>query len=74
VGSNRPRAAVVVTGSELLTGVIPDRNGPWVAGELTALGFEVAHVHNVGRDQRAFIEAYRAHVLPALRSAGVLDS
>ncbi|WP_232664734.1 competence/damage-inducible protein A [Pseudonocardia sp. TRM90224] len=44
----RPRAAVVVTGSELLTGVIADRNGPWVAAELSRLGFEVAHLLVVG--------------------------
>jgi nicotinamide-nucleotide amidase len=44
----RPRAAVVVTGSELLTGAISDRNGPWVSRELAALGFEVAHVQLVG--------------------------
>jgi nicotinamide-nucleotide amidase len=44
----RPRAAVVVTGSELLSGTIPDRNGPWLSRELVDLGFEVAHVQVVG--------------------------
>jgi nicotinamide-nucleotide amidase len=44
----RPRAAVVVTGSELLTGAISDRNGPWISRELAALGFEVAYVQLVG--------------------------
>lgn len=44
----RPRAAVVVTGSELLTGTISDRNGPWLSRELVGLGFEVAHVLVVG--------------------------
>jgi nicotinamide-nucleotide amidase len=48
LGGERPRAAVVVTGSELLTGVIADRNGPWLARELGGLGFEVAHVLVVG--------------------------
>lgn len=46
--STRPRAAVVVTGSELLTGVIADRNGPFVAAELARLGLEVAHLLVVG--------------------------
>jgi nicotinamide-nucleotide amidase len=46
--ADRPRAAVVVTGSELLTGVVSDRNGPFVARELGRLGFEVAHVAIVG--------------------------
>ena len=44
----RPRAAVVLTGSELVTGVIADANGPWLAHELTRLGFEVAHLLVVG--------------------------
>ncbi|GAA1179761.1 competence/damage-inducible protein A [Pseudonocardia alaniniphila] len=44
----RPRAAVIVTGSELLTGSITDRNGPWLARELGELGFQVAHVLLVG--------------------------
>jgi nicotinamide-nucleotide amidase len=44
----RPRAAVVVTGSELLTGAVSDRNGPWLARELGELGFEVAHLLLVG--------------------------
>ena len=45
---HRPRAAVVLTGSELVTGVIADANGSWLAHELTALGFEVAHLLVVG--------------------------
>ena len=47
-GTERPRAAVVVTGSELLTGAITDRNGPFLARELGELGFEVAHLLLVG--------------------------
>ncbi len=58
---DRPRAAVVVTGSELLTGTISDRNGPWLSRELTALGFEVAQLLVVG-DRRDDLAA-------ALRSA-----
>jgi nicotinamide-nucleotide amidase len=45
---HRPRAAVVLTGSELVTGVIADANGSWLAHELTASGFEVAHLLVVG--------------------------
>lgn len=47
-GTQRPRAAVVLTGSELVTGVIVDANGPWLARELTTLGFEVVHLLGVG--------------------------
>jgi nicotinamide-nucleotide amidase len=46
--SARPRAAIVVTGSELLTGTIADRNGPWLANQLTDLGFQVGQLFVVG--------------------------
>ncbi|MBV9730998.1 MAG: competence/damage-inducible protein A [Pseudonocardiales bacterium] len=42
------RAGIVVTGTELLTGLITDRNGPWLAQRLGELGFEVAHLLCVG--------------------------
>lgn len=44
----RPRAAIVVTGSELLTGTIADRNGPWLARQLTDRGFQVGRLVVVG--------------------------
>lgn len=47
-GVDRPRAGIVVTGSELLTGAISDANGPWLARRLADLGFEVAHVVSAG--------------------------
>jgi nicotinamide-nucleotide amidase len=37
------RAGVVVTGTEVLTGRVVDRNGPWVADRLLELGIELAH-------------------------------
>jgi nicotinamide-nucleotide amidase len=58
-GRGRPRAAVVVTGSELLTGVIADGNGPWVARELSNLGFEVVHVLVVGDRPEDLVAALR---------------
>lgn len=39
----RPRAGIVVTGSELVTGAVADGNGPWVAHELGRLGFDMVH-------------------------------
>lgn len=42
------RAGIVATGSELLSGRIADRNGPWLAEHLGALGVEVSHVLLVG--------------------------
>jgi len=38
------RAGIVVTGTEVLTGRIADRNGPWVSEQLAELGVEVAHI------------------------------
>jgi nicotinamide-nucleotide amidase len=38
------RAGVVVTGTEVLTGRISDRNGPWIAERLGELGVEVSHI------------------------------
>ena len=38
------RAGIVVTGTEVLTGRISDRNGPWLADRLLELGVELAHI------------------------------
>ena len=38
-----PRAGIVVTGTEVLTGRVQDRNGPWLADRLLELGVELAH-------------------------------
>jgi nicotinamide-nucleotide amidase len=42
------RAGIVVTGTELLTGRIPDRDGPWIAERLGELGVDVSHIVCVG--------------------------
>jgi nicotinamide-nucleotide amidase len=38
------RAGIVVTGTEVLTGRIADKNGPWVSERLADLGIKVAHI------------------------------
>ena len=38
------RAGIVVTGTEVITGRIPDGNGPWVSERLAERGVEVAHI------------------------------
>jgi molybdenum cofactor synthesis domain-containing protein len=43
-----PRAGIVVTGTEVLTGRVVDRNGPWLAEQLRLLGVDVGHVVVVG--------------------------
>jgi competence/damage-inducible protein CinA-like protein len=54
--SARPRAAVVVTGSELVRGERTDRNGPFLAAEALRHGLEPARITIVG-DAPADLEA-----------------
>jgi nicotinamide-nucleotide amidase len=44
----RPRAAIVVTGSELVRGEREDRNGPFLAAEVIRLGLEPERITIVG--------------------------
>jgi nicotinamide-nucleotide amidase len=46
------RAGIVVTGTEVLTGRVADRNGPWLAEQLRIAGVDVGHIAVVG-DRRA---------------------
>ncbi len=57
------RAAIVVTGTEVLSGRVADRNGPWLADRLTELGVDLAHVTIVGdrpADMLAALEWFRS--------------
>jgi probable non-F420 flavinoid oxidoreductase len=45
-----------------------DRHIEWLR-DRAALGFETLDLHNVGRNQREFIDAFSRHVLPVLRSS-----
>jgi competence/damage-inducible protein CinA-like protein len=54
--SSAVRAGIVVTGTEVLTGRIADRNGPWLSERLAELGVDVAHILVVG-DRPADLEA-----------------
>jgi nicotinamide-nucleotide amidase len=44
----RPRAGILVTGTEVLTGIISDRNGPWLSERLLDLGVDTAVIQIVG--------------------------
>src|SRR5947209_6758434 len=50
------RAGIVITGTEVLTGRVADRNGPWLADRLLELGVELAHITICG-DRPHDIEA-----------------
>jgi competence/damage-inducible protein CinA-like protein len=60
------RAGIVVTGTEVLTGRIVDRNGPWISERLGELGVDVSQILCVG-DRRADLDA----ALRFLASEGV---
>ncbi len=60
------RAGIVVTGTEVLSATITDRNGPWVSEQLAQIGIEVAHIQVVG-DRTEDMEA----ALGFLRDQGV---
>ena len=47
---SRPRAAIVVTGSELVRGERTDLNGPFLSRAVLALGLEPVRIHIVGDD------------------------
>jgi len=63
------RAGVVVTGTEVVTGRVSDRNGPWISEGLGELGVDVTHILCVGdraRDLQAalrFLEAQGADLI-----------
>jgi nicotinamide-nucleotide amidase len=42
------RAGILVTGTEVLTGIISDRNGPWLSERLLDLGVDAAMIEIVG--------------------------
>ncbi len=50
------RAGIVVTGTEVLTGRVQDRNGPWISDRLLELGVELAHI-TICADRPQDIEA-----------------
>ena len=51
-----PSAGIVVTGTEVLTGRVQDRNGPWLADRLFELGIDLVHTMICG-DRPEDIEA-----------------
>ena len=51
------RAGIVVTGTEVLSGRVRDRNGPWLADRLAELGVELAHVLITGDRREDLLSA-----------------
>jgi nicotinamide-nucleotide amidase len=46
--TQRPRAGILVTGTEVLTGIITDRNGPWLSERLREIGLDTEMIEIVG--------------------------
>jgi len=53
------RAGIVITGTEVLTGIISDRNGPWLSERLREIGVEHAHTTIVGDRREDMAAALR---------------
>ena len=69
------RAGIVVTGTEMINGVVPDRNGPWLSQRLAELGVPVAHLLTVGdrpADLLAALEFLRAQGIRLVVTSGGL--
>ncbi len=60
-GRTTLRAGIVVTGTEVLTGRVADRNGPWLAERLLELGVDVGRILVVG-DRPEDLSAALAHL------------
>ncbi len=58
-GSNRPRAALIAVGDELLAGAQSDTNSAWLARELARLGLAVESIELVGDDEEPIAAAVR---------------
>jgi nicotinamide-nucleotide amidase len=69
------RAGILVTGTEILTGLVNDRNGPWLSQRLAELGVEVAQISCVGdrpEDLEATLAAMRDQKLDLVVTSGGL--
>jgi nicotinamide-nucleotide amidase len=70
-----PRAGILVTGTEVLTGRVRDRNGPWLADRLLEEGVDLAQIAIVGdrpRDLEATLRAMAAEGLDLVVTSGGL--
>jgi len=69
------RAGIVVTGTEVLTGRVSDRNGPWLAERLREMGVDLAYTAIVGdrpEDMLAALRFMAAEKLDVILTSGGL--
>ena len=73
--SGRARAGIVVTGTEVLTGRVRDRNGPWLSERLFEHGIDLAHTVIVGdrpHDMEAALRFMAAEGMSLVLTSGGL--
>ena len=58
-GDRRPRAGILITGTEVLTGIISDRNGPWLSERLLEVGVDAEMIQIVGDRPEDLLSALR---------------
>ncbi|HEV3229459.1 MAG TPA: molybdopterin-binding protein, partial [Solirubrobacteraceae bacterium] len=69
------RAAILVTGTEVLNGRVRDRNGPWLADRLRELGVDLAHIDIAGdrpADLRAALSFFASQGVDLVVTSGGL--
>ncbi len=69
------RAGILVTGTEVLTGIISDRNGPWLSEQLRDLGVDAAMIEIVGdrpEDLRTALEQMASTGVAVIVTSGGL--
>jgi nicotinamide-nucleotide amidase len=75
MSDDAPRAGIIVTGTEVLTGRVRDRNGPWLSDRLLELGVDLAHTMIVGdrpADMHAALEFMAQQGLQVIITSGGL--
>ncbi|MFZ1154091.1 MAG: competence/damage-inducible protein A [Solirubrobacteraceae bacterium] len=73
--SDAARAGILITGTEVLTGRVRDRNGPWLSDRLFEVGVDLAHITIVGdrpQDMQAALELMAGESLDVVLTSGGL--
>jgi nicotinamide-nucleotide amidase len=73
--SEAARAGILITGTEVLSGRVRDRNGPWLSDRLLEEGVDLAHIAIVGdrpADMQAALEFMAREELDVVLTSGGL--
>ncbi|HTA14589.1 MAG TPA: competence/damage-inducible protein A [Solirubrobacteraceae bacterium] len=73
--SGGARAGILITGTEVLTGRVRDRNGPWLSDRLFEVGVDLAHITIVGdrpQDMQTALEFMKREGIDVVLTSGGL--